>query len=67
MARTKITKAFSMDAEQVALLTQLGKDEGLIGPSATLRWIINDWQRMKAEQRAEANHRTAIHNESDGA
>ena len=46
-AKQKMISIYPVDE---ATLHQIGKDEGLATFSATLRWLINDWQRMKAQQ-----------------
>ena len=33
-----------------ATVHQIGKDEGIMTFSGTLRWILRDWKRMKAQQ-----------------
>lgn len=43
-------KMISIYPTDEATLHQIGKDEGLATFSATLRWILRDWKRMKAEQ-----------------
>ena len=33
-----------------ATLQQIGKDNGLASSSAALRWLINDWRKMKLRE-----------------
>ena len=33
-----------------ATLQQIGKDYGLASSSASLRWLINDWKKMKLRE-----------------
>ena len=37
------------DADE-AMVHQIGKDHGISSFSATLRWLINDWKRMKLRE-----------------
>ncbi len=51
MAQGKsIPRNFTLYEPDMATLHQVGKDNGLASMSAALRWLINDWKRMKAQQ-----------------
>lgn len=43
-------KMISIYPSDEATLHQIGKNQGLATFSATLRWILRDWNKMKAEQ-----------------
>ena len=46
-AKQKMISIYPVDE---ATLHQIGKDEGLATFSATLRWLMNDWKRMKRRE-----------------
>ena len=46
-AKQKMISIYPVDE---ATLHQIGKDEGLATFSATLRWLMNDWKKMKAQK-----------------
>lgn len=43
-------KMISIYPTDEAMLHQIGKDNGLASFSATLRWLMNDWERMKRRE-----------------
>lgn len=45
----KITKAYSVESNHVAIIKQVAKDNGGSSDSAGLRFIIDDWARRVAQ------------------
>ena len=45
-----IPRNFTLYEPDMATLYQVGKDNGLASMSAALRWLINDWKRMKRRE-----------------
>ena len=48
--KTVVTVAFSMLPVDVATIDAHGKDTGVIGRSAALRLILNEWRQFKARE-----------------
>ena len=46
-AKQKMISLYDADEARVH---QIGKDHGISSFSATLRWLINDWKRMKMRE-----------------
>lgn len=47
----KVPVAFTIEPEQLAVVRAFAKDMGYDSPSAAMRRIIDEWQKMKAQQR----------------
>jgi len=57
MAQTKTTKSYSLEAQHIATIAQVGKDNGNSGDSAALRFIIDEFVRLRALEAARAGFR----------
>ena len=57
MAQTKITKSYSLESQHIATIAQIGKDNGNCGDSAALRYIVDEFVRLRALEAARAGFR----------
>jgi len=54
----KITKSYSLEPQHIATIAQVGKDNGNCGDSAALRFIVDEFVRLRALEAAQAGFRS---------